>query len=195
MAKIETIVFQRDPFGITFAFSAPRFKTTAPEASMSQTTTKTPQSQELFEVFRTVLEKWAFLPSEDIGPTVEGPAHLPLERMVGFSGPLEGFLVVRAPERFGKYLWENVSGEENSTSSIPHGDAFTEFVNLYFGHLLTGLTELRQGTFDPYLPQPSTPSLWPLGKPKSTVALLVEDMPVEIRLWIGSKAGDRTARG
>ena len=161
---------------------------------MNQTALQSRQSQDLFEVFRDVLEKWAFLPSENIGTTVEGPANLPLERMVGFSGPLEGFLVVRAPERFGKYLWENVSGEENSSSSIPHGDAFTEFVNLYFGHLLTSLTEFRQGTFDPYLPQPSNPSLWPADKPKSSVALLVEDMPVEIRLWIVPGAGVPVAK-
>jgi chemotaxis protein CheY-P-specific phosphatase CheC len=161
---------------------------------MSQTVSKSQQSQELFEVFRTVLEKWAFMPSDNIGTTVEGPANLPLERMVGFSGPLEGFLVVRAPERFGKYLWENVSGEENSSSTIPHGDAFTEFVNLYFGHLLTSMNEFRMGNFDPYLPQPSHPELWPKGTPSSAVALLVEDMPVEIRLWITPPTTDGSVR-
>lgn len=161
---------------------------------MSQTTFTSLQSQELFEVFRTVLEKWAFMPSDAIGTAVEGPANLPLERMVGFSGPLEGFLVVRAPERFGKFLWENVSGEENSTSTIPHGDAFTEFVNLYFGHLLTSMTEFRMGNFDPYLPQSSHPALWPKEKPQSAVALLVEDMPIEIRLWITSNQSSRAAR-
>jgi hypothetical protein len=144
------------------------------------------QDQELFEIFRGVLEKWAFLPCDTMGSTVEGPAELPLERMVGFAGPLEGFLVVRAPERFGQYLWENVSGESEGTDSIPHGDAFSEFVNLYFGHLLSRFHRFAQGTFDPYLPQPSDPTLWPKRQPQASLALLVEDMPVEVRLWFGA---------
>jgi hypothetical protein len=153
------------------------------------------KSQELFEVFQMVLEKWAFLPCDSMGATVEGPAHLPLERMVGFSGPIEGFLVVRAPERFGQYLWENVGGEDGAANGIPHGDAFSEFVNLYFGHLLTNLREFVQGTFDPYLPQPSNPTLWPKDQPEAALALLVEDMPVEVRLWLGKTSHNGSAPG
>ncbi len=126
---------------------------------------------------------------------MEGPAHLPLERMVGFSGPVEGFLVVRAPERFGQYLWENVAGEDKAPNSIPHGDAFSEFVNLYFGHLLTNLREFVQGTFDPYLPQASNPSLWPKCPPEAALALLVEDMPVEVRLWFGKASQNESTPG
>ncbi len=163
----------------------------------SQTAADVPaiKNQELFEVFQSVLEKWAFLSCDSMGATVEGPAHLPLERMVGFSGPIEGFLVVRAPERFGQYLWENVAGEDKAPNSIPHGDAFSEFVNLYFGHLLTNLREFVQGTFDPYLPQASNPSLWPKCPPEAAAALLVEDMPVEVRLWFGKASQNESTPG
>jgi chemotaxis protein CheY-P-specific phosphatase CheC len=153
------------------------------------------KNQELFEVFQSVLEKWAFLSCDSMGATVEGPAYLPLERMVGFSGPVEGFLVVRAPERFGQYLWENVAGEDKAANTIPHGDAFSEFVNLYFGHLLTNLREFVQGTFDPYLPQPSHPALWPKYQPEAALALLVEDMPVEVRLWFGKTSHNESTPG
>lgn len=140
--------------------------------------------QELFDVFQAVLEKWAFLTCDLMGNTVDGPANLPLERMVGFSGPLEGYLVVRSSESFGKYLWENVSGSETVLDTAPHGDAFSEFVNLYFGHLLTVLRRHVEGIFDPYLPQSSIPSLWPDRKPDAALALLVGNIPVEVRLWI-----------
>jgi chemotaxis protein CheY-P-specific phosphatase CheC len=153
------------------------------------------KNQELFEVFQSVLEKWAFLSCDSMGATVEGPAYLPLERMVGFSGPVEGFLVVRAPERFGQYLWENVAGEDKAPNTISHGDAFSEFVNLYFGHLLTNLREFVQGTFDPYLPQPSHPALWPKYQPEAALALLVEDMPVEVRLWFGKTSHNESTPG
>jgi chemotaxis protein CheY-P-specific phosphatase CheC len=153
------------------------------------------KGQELFEVFQNVLEKWAFLPCDSMGATVEGPAHLPLERMVGFSGPIEGYLVVRAPERFGKYLWENVSGDEDSPDTTPHGDAFSEFVNLYFGHLLSSLRQSVEGTFDPFLPQPSDPTIWPQRQPNAALALLVEDMPVEVRLWFSRTSTHGLAPG
>lgn len=141
-------------------------------------------NQDLYEVFQSVLEKWAFLSCDFMGGTVEGPAQLPLERLVGFSGPLEGYLVVRSSENFGKHLWENVSGDESALDAAPHGDAFSEFVNLYFGHILTVLRRHVEGTFDPYLPQSSIPSLWPGRKPDAAIALLVENIPVEVRLWI-----------
>lgn len=141
-------------------------------------------NQDLYEVFQSVLEKWAFLSCDFMGNTVEGPAQLPLERLVGFSGPVEGYLVVRSSDNFGKHLWENVSGDEAGLDAAPHGDAFSEFVNLYFGHLLTVLRRHVEGVFDPYLPQSSIPSLWPERKPDAAIALLVENIPVEVRLWI-----------
>lgn len=142
------------------------------------------KSQDLFEVFQVVLERWAFLPCDFMGTTVEGPANLPLERMVGFSGPLEGCLVVRSSAHFGKHLWENVSGNDAPEGDTPHGDAFSEFVNLYFGHLLTLFRQSVEGTFDPFLPQSSIPALWPDREPNVALALLVENIPVEVRLWM-----------
>jgi hypothetical protein len=142
------------------------------------------KDQDLFGVFQEVLEKWAFSSCDSMGTTAEGPVNLPLERMVGFTGPWEGFLVVRAPEGFGRMLWENVAGEGAAPNSIAQVDAFSEFVNLYFGHLLTLFRQRTEGTFDPYLPQASNPSLWPGRRPDAALAILVDDMPVEVRLWL-----------
>ena len=150
---------------------------------------------ELFQVFQDIVEKWAFLPCANIGPLVDGPAHLPLERMVSFSGSVEGLLVVRAPQRFGQCLWESISGSANTTDSLPHGDAFTEFVNLFFGHLSSSLRRLAPGQLDPYLPQTSYPGLWPQRRPQASLAVLVEDMPVEIRLWLGADSLEGAGKG
>ena len=150
---------------------------------------------ELFQVFQEVVEKWAFLPCAEIGPLVDGPAHLPLERMVSFSGSVEGLLVVRAPHRFGQCLWENISGAESTGETLAHGDAFNEFVNLFFGHLSASLRRLAPGQLDPYLPQPSSPALWPQRRPQASLAALVEDMPVEVRLWLGADSLEGAVQG
>lgn len=156
-------------------------KTGSPEESRTAPLT----DMELFQVFQGVVEKWAFLPCVEIGPLVEGPAHLPLERMVCFSGVVEGFLVVRAPHRFGQCLWENIAGAEGTGETLAHNDAFNEFVNLFFGHLSPSLRRPGQGLLNPYLPQASYPGLWPQRRPQASLAALVEDMPVEVRLWLG----------
>ena len=142
--------------------------------------------QEILGVFSDVLEKWAFLPCADMGSVVEGPAPLPLERMVRISGPLDALLVVRAPESFGLYLWENASGGTEAARPGVQADAFNEFVNLFCGHLLTSLRRNAKEPFKPFLPQASQPEQWPQPKPRFSVALLVEDIPVEVRLWIGT---------
>ncbi len=155
-----------------------------PVPNANQSTAEILNDQELLDVFRGVLEKWAFLSCSDMGPVVEGPAPLPLERAVRFSGPLNGSLVVRAPEAFGLYLWENASGGTEAAQAGVRTDAFNEFVNLFCGHLLTSLRRSVQGAFNPYLPQISSPEQWPPHQPQFSMALLVEDMPVEVRLWI-----------
>ena len=144
--------------------------------------------QEIFEVFQKVLEKWAFLPSEYIGKVEEGPADLSLERMVAFTGPQQGLMVVRAQEEFGEFLWENLFGVEGTPNEPSREDAFTEFVNLFFGHLSQRLRHSSSGTFEPFLPQVSHPGLWPSRRPTVGFAVLVDGIPLEIRLWIENPA-------
>ena len=138
------------------------------------------------EAMRHVLHSWAYLPCGSIGAPVEGPAPLVIERSVRLSGRALAFLNIRTTPELSKMLAQCAQGEEN------HGDngedAFHEFVNIYCGHLMTYLWGKAGAKFDSFLPVPTTPMDWPNVQPSASCAFLVENIPVEVRLWI---KGDR----
>jgi hypothetical protein len=134
------------------------------------------------EAMKHVLHSWAYLPSGSIGAPVEGPAHLPLERSVRLSGRSVAFLNIRTNRELSGLLSQYARGEE-----VPAGaeeDAFQEFVNIYCGHLMTYLWGKEGSKFESFLPVPTTPADWPTITPSASCAFLVENIPVEVRLWI-----------
>jgi hypothetical protein len=137
----------------------------------------------LLEAMRHVLETWAYLPSGHIGEPVEGPAKLSLERSVRMTGQEQAFLNVRTLPELGSMLYQYARGEEGGVEGDE--DAFNEFVNIYCGHLMTYLWGKERAHFKPYLPLPSTPSDWPAADPSAACVFITEDIPVEVRLWIG----------
>ncbi len=144
------------------------------------------RNEDLLMVFRGVLEKWTSMDRQSLCLLVERPfPELGLERMVGFSGMVEGCLVVRAQAEFGRTFWKRVLGNEKRINTPTAEEAFGEFVNLYFGHLLSGLRYSLDGPLEAFLPQPSHSRLWPRREPDAALTLLVETLPVEIRFWMG----------
>ncbi len=138
------------------------------------------------EAMRHVLHSWAYLPSGPIGAPVEGPAPLKLERSVSLSGRALAYLNIRTSPELAKLLSESARGEERHEENDE--DAFYEFVNIYCGHLMTYLWGKEGAKFDSFLPVPTTPVDWPKPTPSASCAFLVENIPVEVRLWI---KGDR----
>jgi hypothetical protein len=140
----------------------------------------------IMEAMKNVLHSWAYLPSGSIGAPVEGPAPLAVERSVRLSGRALAYLNLRTTPELSKMLSQYAKGEENQGADDE--DAFHEFVNIYCGHLMTYLWGKEGAQFDSYLPIPTTPSDWPSSMPAAACAFLVENIPVEVRLWI---KGDR----
>lgn len=140
----------------------------------------------VMEAMKHVLQTWAFLPSTEIGHPVEGPAPLALERSVRLSGPALCFLSLRTEPELSSLLSEYAQGEAPNPED--HEDAFHEFVNIYCGHLMTFLWGKAGQAFDPFIPIPTTPSDWPETEPTASCAFIVENLPVEVRLWIKEKA-------
>jgi hypothetical protein len=133
------------------------------------------------EVVDRVLSDWAYLGSQPAGIPAPGPADLPLEYAVRLSGPAHYLLVMRCADALGSTVAVASTGDPGAAVLGP--DAFRELVNLVAGHLLTdcfdGGTELYQS----FLPQASVPADWPAHDPLGQALLLVENHPLEIRLW------------
>jgi hypothetical protein len=143
-----------------------------------------PQSElnAVMEAMKHVLQSWAFLPSSHIGIPAEGPAPLPMERSVRLSGPALCFLNIRTVPELSPLLSSYAQGEEQNPEAGE--DAFHEFVNIYCGHLMTYLWGRDGKAFDSYIPVPTTPTEWPKTQPSAACAFIVENTPVEVRLWI-----------
>ena len=136
----------------------------------------------LFRVMEKVVESWVYLSVRSMGDPVDGIAPLPLERMVEWKGLEGAVVVIRTSEDFGDFLaGEILEGE----AGISGEDAFNELVNIYCGHLLAELRKFHGRFSGPFLPRTSKPADWPGRAPDAACALLVEDTPLEIRLWLG----------
>jgi hypothetical protein len=129
-----------------------------------------------------VLESWANLSSRYIGAPVEGPAPMPLEFSVKFSGHSSGFLNVRTTAEMAKILLR--SGEGKTVRQLPEEEVFKEFVSIFSGRLMAYLWGNNWGLFKSDAPVFSTPEHWPKSQPAASCAFLVENWPVEVRLWI-----------
>jgi hypothetical protein len=135
----------------------------------------------VLEAMRHVLHTWAYLPSFPIGMPVEGPANLPLERSVRLSGRALAYVNIRTSPELSLLLSQYAQGETDTKACE---DAFYEFVNIFCGHLMTYLWGTEGVSFEPYLPIPTTPADWPQAEPTSSCAFIVENIPIEVRLWI-----------
>ena len=133
------------------------------------------------EVVDRVLSDWAYLGSQPAGIPAPGPADLPLEYAVRLSGPAQFLLVMRSTEALGSAVAVASTGDPGAEGLGP--DAFRELVNLVAGHLLTDCLDGGTELYQSFLPQHSAPSDWPSGDPMGQALLLVENQPLEIRLW------------
>lgn len=129
-----------------------------------------------------VMESWAHLPSRYIGMPVEGPAFLPLEFSVRFSGHATGFLNVRTTPDVAKVLILKVGGRKALKSA--EVEVFKEFVDVFSGRLMAYLWGNNWGLLRMELPNFTTPKSWPKKEPTACCAFIVEHWPVEVRLWI-----------
>ena len=136
----------------------------------------------VLEAMRHVLRYWAYLPYCDVGLPVDGPAKMPLERSVRLSGRSLACLTIRTQPELAELLAHYSQGESKNPGDAE--DAFQEFVNIYAGHLMTYLWGDSGKSFDPYLPVPTTPNDWPKPTAAASCAFIVENIPVEVRLWI-----------
>jgi hypothetical protein len=139
-----------------------------------------PSSLTFYQVFRDVLVKWAYLPSEYIGTSSEKTIDYPIELGVRLSGTLKSTLLIRCQLEFGRLLAESALGDDaNDEKGV---DSLKELANLFCGHLLTSCWPTH--SFDHFIPSNITRESWPKGALGVSSFLNVDNHPVEIRLWI-----------
>lgn len=139
-------------------------------------------SLDLAHLLEKVLRIWGVPRVRDLGPVGDGSAHLPLERMVAFSGAVRGFLVVRSTREFA--LWLRARRENTVLGRYPEEDIFEELVSLFCLYLAHSFWKPSLFNLGPIHPFPSIPQDWPEVPPRDSAKLQVEDFPLEVRFWM-----------
>ena len=109
-------------------------------------------------------------------------SYAPLERMALLTGRLNGTLVIRTTLEFAEWL-RNLRAD-TSLGRYSEIEIFEELVSLYCLYLFHDFWVPQDFQIGPIRPFRSVPSDWPSGAPHAVCDYLVEDFPVEIRLWM-----------
>jgi len=150
-----------------------------------------PQSElnGILKSVEAVLQSWAHLSSRYIGMPAEGPATLPLEFSVRFSAPFSLFLNIRTTNEMAQVIIHSIRGQ--ILFPISDEEAFKEFANLLSDRLMGYLWGNNRRPFKPDEQFLSVPQNWPIGEPTACAAFIVENSPIEVRLWTEFEGGER----
>jgi hypothetical protein len=168
----------------------PRIAMTA-YVSVPEPSDRIPQSElnGILKSVESVLQSWANLSSHYIGMPAEGPAPLPLELSIRFSAPFFIFLNIRTTSDMTQVIIRSIRGQ--SIFPISDEEVFKEFSNFLSDRLMGYLWGNNRRPFKPDQQFFSTPQNWPIGEPAACAAFIVENLPIEIRLWTEFEGGER----
>ncbi len=142
-----------------------------------------PHSMDLAVHFEKFVKYWAGKAGvEYLGPVAEDPIEMPVEVSVRWKGSMGGTLVIRCYPDFLKWLME--SRDYKPLNLCTEKEIFHEMSTLYCVYLIQYFWISDLFELGLVLPRASTSRDWPVREPDSTCGLLVEQNPVEIRLWI-----------
>lgn len=156
--------------------------TESPNQTRSALPAAIPCSMDLAKHFHHFVKYWAGKDVDYLGEAAEGPVEMPVELAVRWNGSVKGHLVVRCFPEFMKWLSE--SRDYKPLHLCTGNEIFSEMATLYCIYLIQQFWLSEDFQMGPILPRPSTPAHWPAREPHATCSLLVENNPVEIRLWM-----------
>ena len=129
------------------------------------------------ELIKGVLGDWGDFSVRFDGRPAQGPAALGMERSLAFSGATQGTLILRCPPGLGGMLAKARGAGE--------ADAAFRDLSIQVGRRLLeslGGPESRPALLSD---RGASSSLdWPAGRPRLSMALLVDGLPLELRLWL-----------
>ncbi|HUO56948.1 MAG TPA: hypothetical protein VMV05_02110 [bacterium] len=135
-----------------------------------------------------ILRSWGAKQIHRLGRELTGTLYLPMERMALLTGTLRGFLVLRGSLEFS--AWLRQLHDETPLGRCSEAEVFEELVallGLSLTHSFWNPDSFEVGPIHPFV---SIPSDWPSGEPQFSCSMLVEEHPVEMRLWLESAAGE-----
>ncbi len=159
--------------------------------SVPEPSDQIPQSElnGILKSVESVLQSWAHLSSRYIGMPAEGPATLPLEVSIKFSAPFFVLLNIRTTSEMAQIIIRSIRGQIHFPLSDE--EVFKEFANLLSDRLMGYLWGNNRRPFKPDEQFLSSPRNWPVGEPTACAAFIVENSPIEVRLWTGFDGGER----
>ncbi len=138
-----------------------------------------PTNKDLFEALENILWFW---PGIFVQWVKEGQAipEFDLLRTVRLTGQYEGLVILRTSEELGASLASTLLEDRPSTGA----DAFSEFANMFCGHIMNKIRGSEEVAFRHFLPQPAPDSGWPARPPEARMTVAVAKIPLEVQLWI-----------
>jgi hypothetical protein len=143
-----------------------------------------PSSLDLSRHFEKFVDYWAAAKYEYLGPIQGGLSDLPVEVSVRWKGTIGGRIVIRCRPEFLNWLQE--SRDDKPAHMRTENEIFHEMSSLYSVYLIFCFWMSDFSEMGMIQPRSSTPADWPSAEPTATCGLLVQDNPVEIRLWVGA---------
>jgi len=134
----------------------------------------------LFHDMEEILGNWIGLSAIHLGEPVEGLSPLFLEESVSLEMPSLQ-LVIRSTPDLAIVLANEIKRER--AKILEPKEAFHQLVKHYAGRLIRQF--YFAGIPSEIISKTSSPECWPTQKPMIACAVLVEKIPIEIRLWLG----------
>jgi hypothetical protein len=169
------------------------FRNLGPGYNLAMQTEKAnhlPSELEFHISFNGFINRWARLSAQHFSLSHEDIAHLPLEQSICFPEPFEGLLVVRSRDDFGKLLCE-LNEEKTPSDPVKKREYFLEMTVLFWHQLFLDLWRLDTRKLKQALFKNSIPLDWPDRNPQSSFGTLINNIPLEVRLWSDITDGER----
>jgi len=138
---------------------------------------KVPTSHEMYDFFNQFIGLWLRLPSQRVDGTEDDIPMLPNERGLMFTEPVNGILVLRTSEDFGRALAKLAENKDLQT------DLFVEMVVLFWHRFVSKFWGMDSRTLAPAVFRKSLPKHWPDRKADCHLSTIVLQQPIEIRFW------------
>jgi len=141
-----------------------------------------PSRLDLFNALENILWFWPelFIQSAEITETQR--SQMILTRSVRLTGTHEGTVTFQATPELGALMAQNLLQIENADAHA--ADAFTEFVNMFCGHMMNRIRDTTKASFRHFLPLEVPKSEWPASSPDSTLMVGVGAHLLQIDLWL-----------
>lgn len=140
-----------------------------------------PSTADLYEALENILWFWPGVFVQLVKEN-QAPPVLDLSRAVRLTGQHEGLVILKSSEALGGVLAKALL-EDRPTSPE---DAFSEFSNMFCGHIMNKIRASEKVAFRHFLPLPASDFNPPSRAPEARMTVAIESVMLDVQLWINS---------